>query len=83
MPRLLKSLLDVNRLEEEDYVFTLDHDGGLVVSLEALEGSMNVQLAALQTLSALRLERNRADHENSPPADPISTDQSEESSAAR
>lgn len=55
MPKFLHLLLDTEKLREDEYIFTLDHDGGLVVSMDAVEesGAFEAQLAGLHMLYEL------------------------------
>ncbi|HTE39388.1 MAG TPA: hypothetical protein VK629_01075 [Steroidobacteraceae bacterium] len=69
MPKFLKSLLYPDDLRSDAYVFTLDHDGGLVVSLDALMESkaLDMQLEGVRILDDI--EKKKA-HSTVQPAAP-------------
>lgn len=54
--KLFRSFIAPRNLREDDYVFTLDHDGGLVVSLEVLQdsGALESQLQGVRLLNELK-----------------------------
>jgi hypothetical protein len=66
MKNFLRSILAPDSLRTDDYLFTLDHDGGLVVSLDALEksGALSSQLEGVRLLKELQKKaRTRSSQE--------------------
>jgi hypothetical protein len=63
--KILRSFIAPLSLREDEYVFTLDHDGGLVVSLEVLEesGALESQLQGVRILKDL--EKKKRNEETS------------------
>ena len=53
--KIFRSFIAPPSLKDDEYVFTLDHDGGLVVSLEVLEeiGALDGQLQGVRILKEL------------------------------
>jgi len=64
--KLFRSFVAPSFLREEEYSFTLDHDGGLVVNLEVMResGALDRQLNGVRRLQQLKekyLDRRLSD----------------------